>query len=334
MDMQKILLLKETRAGESRVALVPKDVAKLTQLGAEVFVEQGAGIAAGFTDQQYTEVGAIIRELGECSVAGFKNLFSDINIVVRAKRANRAREIAENQALHSGMYMIGALDPYELPGDHIKEYRQAGIHINSIDQLDVPSGDPRNLLHAMSAIAGKLALQDALVKFQGSAQKVVLLGFGVVGQAALQEALTQGLSVDVLLPNARKSSLVIKQGGKPIVFDGMADLYKQQQEICQYLMHANIIISSARQANVKAPLLIPNQTLALLTAGTVIIDMAISEGGNVEGSQHDQAILLGNEVVVANVSGYPKAIPHEASILWSGVSFHVLKDMISENNDL
>ena len=80
---------------------------------------------------------------------------------------------------------------------------------------------------------------------------------------------------------------------------------------------ADIVITSARAANQRAPLLISAATLNQMKAGAVIVDMALSEGGNVEGSHHDETHVLGNGVIMTNVSSYSKQVPHEASILWS-----------------
>jgi H+-translocating NAD(P) transhydrogenase subunit alpha len=102
----------------------------------------------------------------------------------------------------------------------------------------------------------------------------------------------------------------------------------QQQIVKETVLHADIVISSARQANTVAPVLIPLTTLQVMQKGTVVVDMALSEGGNVYGSKHDETIILGNDIYVINVSGYPKAVPHEASIAWSGVSLKYVLQLL------
>ena len=199
--MSNILLVKETRAGEKRVALVPEDVKKLISLGHEVVIENDAGVAAGFSNDEYQQAGAEIRTLANENSDGFTQLFKDTDIIVRAKRPNREREIAENKAMRSGMKMIGALDPLEKNSPHMDEYKAAGVEAISIDQLDLTADDPRNILTSMSKIAGRLALKYALEKCQCEAKKAVIIGYGIVGLASFEEAIEYNLQATVILSN-------------------------------------------------------------------------------------------------------------------------------------
>jgi NAD/NADP transhydrogenase alpha subunit len=320
MKSSNILLCKETRAGERRVALIPNDVQKLIQEGHHVFVEHDAGQAAGFSDDVYENVGATIRQLSENSLAGYQAFFKNINLVVRAKRPDRVREILENKALLPGTIMVGALDPLEKNSPHIEEYQQAQLVIHSIDQLRLPVDDPMNMLAVMSKIAGALCLKDAIQRCLHPIKKIVIIGFGVVGRAAYAEALKQGLPVTVILTNPEYQAEILSQSQQVVLLEKQAALFAQQKIVKDTLLDADIVITGARHANKPAPLLIPLATLKALRKGTVIVDMALSEGGNVEGSEHDQTHVLGNEVIVTNTSGYPKVMPHESSQLWSKAS--------------
>lgn len=312
-----ILLVKETRAGEQRVALTPEDVGILVKKGHAVFVESTAGNGAGFTDALYQEQGAKIRVLKAETPTEFQKLFQGIECIVRAKRPARAREILENTAIPDGIIMIGALDPFEQASPHIEEYQQKHLIIHSLDQLSLPTHDPMNLLSAMSKIAGKLALQDALNHRSFPAKTAALIGFGVIGHAALAEALRQSLQCTVCVTRSTQYQEVEALGCKAVLLDKQASLVQTQQTVKNVVAMADIVITSARAANQRAPLLIPAATLNQMKTGSVIVDMALSEGGNVEGSHHDATHSLGNGVIVTNVSGYPKQVPREASILWS-----------------
>ena len=101
-------------------------------------------------------------------------------------------------------------------------------------------------------------------------------------------------------------------------------MQEQQQQIGQIISDADIVITSVRKSGQQAPLLIPKTTLDVMKSGAVIVDMAISEGGNVYGSKHDETIRTERDVLVTNVSGYPKIMPHEASALWSRASLHFI----------
>ncbi len=322
-----ILLLKENRAGEKRVALVPDEIQKLVVLGHHVFVEHEAGKAAGFPDQEYKNAGAIIRFHSEESVESYKKLFEHIDILVRAKRPERNREILENAALRPGMIMIGALDPFENNALHMEEYKRARIIAHSIDQLDLKSDDPMNLLSQMSKIAGKFALLDAIQKHKSTVHNALIIGYGRVGQAAFQEATLKKLNITVVLRNQQNAKSLREASAKTIVLNDNLDLIGLQKIVENAAVNADIVITSIRKSRKKAPILIPTTTLQKMKKGSVIVDMALSEGGNVEGSQSDTTLTLGNGVLVTNVSGYPKATPHESSLLWSKVTFLFIESL-------
>lgn len=332
MKTFRILLVKETKAQEQRVALIPTDVASLIQQGHTIAVEHNAGLAAGYSDQDYQNAGASIRYFYLENNTPNLDFFADIDWVVRVKRADRMREKWESQHIPAGTYMLGALDPLEKNSSHIAEYHQAKIIPYSIDQLNFPAGDPINILTSMSKIAGKLALLDAIDKFNGTPKAVVIIGFGVVGQAAFAEALAQKLDVTLVLSHAAQQAKIaqLHPHVHTILFNKTDHLLQQQQLIQKIVQDTDLVITSARAANQVAPLLIPAETLALMHPGSVIVDMALSEGGNVAGSSHDATHTLGKGVLVTNTSGYPKAMPYEASILWSAAS-HRFITLFAEN---
>ncbi len=329
--MLNILLVKETKAGERRVALVPQDVKKLVENGHRVFVENEAGVAAGFTNPDYEAAGAVIRETPQENVESFQALFLGVNIVVRAKRAKREREMLENKALIQQTIMIGALDPFEKNSPHMDELKQAGVKAFSLDQFNFAADDPKNILTAMSKIAGKLALEDAVEKHKATVSEVLILGFGVVGQSAFKRAIERQYKTTVMLRNKQKAAMIEELGGETVLFDSQHNEKQRQDLILQTAKNADVIVTSIRKAKETAPILIAKAGISHLKPGAIIVDMAISEGGNVEGSQHDATIDLGNNVSVTNVSGYPKAVPHEASKLWSRASYYFIDFLISED---
>lgn len=329
-----ILIVKETRASEQRVALVPRDIQELVIRGYAVFLEHGAGIGAGYSDDDYQNAGAIIRYLNDDKLASYKQLFENIDIILRVKRPERSREILENSVISSGTIMIGALDPLEKNSSHMDEYRNANIIAHSFDQLNLSPHDPMNILATMSKIAGRLALQDAIRYFKSSIKKVVIIGFGTAGHAAFEEALQQNLPALVILTSSEEAKKIEAQGGKSVILNKNEDIKQQQQIVKSILLDADIVITTARRANQPAPLLIPKDTLQCMQSGSVIVDMALSEGGNVEGSEHDKTLLLGNQIVVTNISGYPKAVPREASQFWSTATLHFVLSLENGKNIL
>lgn len=329
----KILLAKETRAGELRVGLIPGDIKQLINHGHSIFVEHNAGKSAGFEDVEYQNAGAQIIFLKDESIESYKHFFQNMDVVVRAKRPAREREILENQAMKSGTILIGALDPLEKNAKHLDEYRHAGIVGYSIDQLELDINDPMNVLAAMSQMAGRLALLDGIEKFGAGAKKIVIIGFGVVGQSAFKEAFNHDGVVTVILSNKDQAKEVEGLGAKAILLNRDFTIEQQQELVKDVILDADVVITGARKANQPAPLLIPLKTLRSMKKGSVIVDMALSEGGNVEGSEHDETKVLGNEIIVTNTSGYPKAVPHEASILWSRANLHFI-NMLAEGKKI
>lgn len=317
-----VFLAKESRAGEQRVGLTSSDVATLIAAGHSVFIESDAGLGAGYKDEDYQTVGANIVELDATSPNSYLNAFKNIDIIVRVKRPDREREILESKAMHPGMMMIGAFDPYESESEHVDEYHRAGIYAYSLDQAK--PDDPINVLTAMSRLAGKLALRDAISKFEGRVNKVVIIGFGEVGKSALIEALEQKLTTLVLVGSQEAKETVLALHATASILDRSLPPSDQHQIILEATKDADIIITSARKAGQKAPLLFPKMSLDAMKPGAVIVDMAISEGGNVYGSKHDETITNERGVIITNISGYPKTLPEEASILWSKASLNFI----------
>lgn len=311
---QKILLVKESAPGEARVSLIPTDVQQLIDQGNEVYVEAGAGVLAGFGDEDYVKAGAQIRKNDD----DYQKLFADISLLVRAKRPNREREQLEAKALSENMIIMGALDPFAKDG-HIEEYRKANVTAFSIDQVPLPKDSPMNILATMSHIAGELALLDAINKSKNNDIKnVLIIGTGTAGIAAYNKAIEMGYQVTIMSSNAALvNEYQSKTNTRAVYLDKNVDVFSQQQLVKENASDANIVITAARSAGKVATILFPVTTLRDMLAGTVIVDLALSEGGNVAGSLHDQTVTLGNGIMVTNVSGYPKVMPHEASIKWS-----------------
>lgn len=326
----RLLLLKESATGEQRVALIPEDVKKLIDTGHTVSVESGAGELAGFTDDHYQNIGANIVQ----NQNDYPSFFSNKDILIRAKRPDRTREKLEALAFREGQILIGALDPF-LKDGHIDEYRQARIEAYSIDQMELEKNDKMNLLAQMSDITGRLAVLDAIRSFNQPTppHRILIVGAGTAGLSALHQALEEKLQIDILVTRQDVADNLNQiEGVSASIISKSASIEAQQSFVLEKAKQADLIITSARIAGQTAPLLFPSHTLDSLSKGTVIIDLALSEGGNVQGSQHDKQLILGNEVTVKNVSGYPKQFPHKASIAWSKATLLFLMLLMNDPN--
>lgn len=224
--------------------------------------------------------------------------------------------------------MIGSLDLLAKNSDHIKEYHKAGIDYYSFDQFYYPPNTPMDALKKMSYFAGKLSLADALKKINRIVEKVVIIGYGEAGQAAYAECLKRKLLCTVITSQQHKVELIKSQGGDAIYLSRRTALHVRQKKIKIFIKDADIIITAASSNGIVAPILIPQESLLSMRPGTVIVDLSVPEGGNVAGSQSDATLILGNNICVTNVSGYPKAVPVQASIEWSKASYYFINMLV------
>lgn len=329
-----IFLAKESRAEEHRIALIPEDAAALIEKGHFVCVESNAGLKAGYKDELYQSIGASIVKINENKLSSYIDAFKNITMIVRAKRPNRRREKLESQAIKWGTILIGAFDPLESDSNHVAEYHHAGILAYSIDQAILSPTDPMNVLAAMGRFTGELVLKDARAKCKNIVNKVVIIGLGEVGKSALAESIKLKLPTFVIVDNNAQAKELETIGVSAYLNDSSLSIQAQQLNICSKISDADIVITTARMASQKAPLLIPQSTLDVMKPGAVIVDMPISEGGNVFGSKHDQTIRTERNVHITNVSGYPKLMPHAASALWSKASLHFMSRLAEKPNSI
>lgn len=332
--LKNILVPKESKANETRVGLTPTDAKILISKNLNVYIESNAGKLAGFTNEDYLSVGAVIRdEIDDlCSKPeNLNGLFRDIDFILRAKRPSEFREDIELNYIKPNTVIVAAFDPYENNGKHLKQYKEKAIIIYSIDQAKISNDDPMNVLASMSKMAGKLAFESALKLLNKDLKTTLIIGGGNAGISAAREA--QKVSKTIIIKRSHKASYENIFENIIIMPEEISlDIIKQQAFIKKYSLAADIIITTARAPQQKAPLLFSVATLNELHSGTVIVDLALSEGGNVEGSQHDKTIVRDNGVIITNESGYPKKYPHEASILWSRANLEFIMNYI-ENPD-
>jgi NAD(P) transhydrogenase subunit alpha len=319
-----IIIPRETLHGEQRVAVVPEDVSALKRFG-KIFIEKGAGIGAGFTNEEYLSKGAEIIDIGESPSPDLQKLYGQSQLILRVKRASREREIVENHLLPRDVLMIGFLSPLDKTTPHVDEWRDRQITTVTLDQLPFDQQDEKNVLAAMSRIAGQLAVRDALTK-NPKANRVVVIGTGSVGLSAIDESLRNGLEAHVVGTRPQDPNTAYQFLHLP----PSLPLSAQQEKLRSVLENADIVIASARRANERAPLLIPKSTLEKMKPGSVIVDLSLTEGGNVEGSVEDQTLKLGNGVIVTNQSGYPKLDPRNASILFSKCMVKIVEALWQE----
>lgn len=322
--IKQILVFRETREGEGRVALTPSAIASLpSHRKYQIWVESGAGLKAGFTDSDYINSGAEIFSLS-------KGIPTD-SLILRVKRPAENRKQLENELFQSNTYMIGFLDPLA-NSDHVEEWRSCGVNTFSVDCFKSLSvDDPKNMQAAMSWIAGRLAFQDGIHRYKGNqAKKLTVIGTGPAALSAVLEAKKQGVPAQVFGKQERYRPKFEEAGA---IYHVFPEISNQALFLRPYLKEATIVITAPRTAGVRPPLLIDEESLTVLPEGAVIIDLTVNEGASVAKAESDQ-IVISNGVMIVHVSGYPKAEPRAASEAYAKCMAHLLVDIFSSEGEI
>lgn len=317
-------------AGESRVAATPTTVSKLIALGYELVIEAGAGLNASFMDEAYAQAGARIVDTNTAWA-------SNIVLKVNPPSPTEVSLIADNATL------ICLLSP-AIRADIRESLQTRGITALALDAVPrISRAQSMDVLSSMANISGYRAVVEAANEFgrffsgQVTAAgkippaKVLVAGAGVAGLAAVGVASSMGAVVYATDPRPEVAEQVRSIGGEylPVVVEEVmessdgyakatsdaynkaaAELYaKQSREV-------DIIITTALIPGRDAPRLITAADVAGMKSGSVIVDMAASQGGNVEGSREGERIVTENGVVILGYSDLASRLPAQASQLY------------------
>jgi H+-translocating NAD(P) transhydrogenase subunit alpha len=330
----KVAVVRETAPGERRVALVPEAVAKLHAAGYEVLLESGAGDGAWLTDSSYAEAGASV-----VSRAGALHAADAILMVGRP-------DDATIDQLHKGQLVLGLLAPRTDP-DLAAALAQAGVTAVSLDMIPrtLPRAQPMDALSSQANIAGyKAALLGAaafgrffpmLITAAGTARpaKVLVLGTGVAGLQAIGTARRLGAVVSAYDVRPETRTEVESLGGTfieltsvgPASGDGgyardltAGERQAQQDELTSHIAAHDVVITTAQVPGRRPPLLITEDALTAMTAGSVIVDMGASDlGGNVAGSVPGETVVTPNGITVVGAGNLPSTMPTAASAMYA-----------------
>ena len=337
---------KESLPGETRVAATPQTVGQLIKLGYDVVVESGAGAASTFTDDAFTEAGAGIGAAEQ--VWSAEGVFK-VN-------APNSSEIA---SLRDGATVIGLISPALKP-ELVEELSSRPITVLAMDAVPrISRAQSMDVLSSMANIAGYRAVVEAAHRFgrfftgQVTAAgkvppaKVLVVGAGVAGLAAIGAAGSMGAIVRATDPRPEVADQVKSLGGEYLYVDKeaaevsatgyakeMGDDYKVR-EAALYAEQAgdvDIIITTALIPGRPAPRIITAEMVASMKPGSVIVDMAAANGGNVEGTVKDQAIVTDNGVTIIGYTDLAGRLPATASQLYGTNLVNLLKLLTPEKN--
>lgn len=322
----KIIVLKENRPGERRVALTPRASADLVARGMRVWVESGAGSRAGYEDEAYVKAGATIT-------AERSELFQDADVIAWVKPPSDLERVLSH--LPPGCTIVGFTHP--LHDDTVaRAARHMNLRVQSLELMAQREIMPaQDALAAMSRFAGRIALEEALdlrgrLGYYGP-QSILVIGAGHAGMQAAQLAGIRGHSVAVASTgqlHRREVEQLLGAAYYDIDSAGgtMDGLTRQWHLLSRIIMfrRPEVIIVAAKHGSEKTPYLLPAQVLERLPGGTVVVDLNATRGGSAAGSQVDQQLQTGNGVWICNRSNYPNAEPAEASSAYAACLVNIL----------
>ena len=329
----RIAVLKETRPGETRVAASPETAKKLIGLGADVVVETKAGEHARFADEDYSAEGATIASNASEAAKG-----ADLVVKVQAPTD------AEIGALE-GVTLAAILSPYNNP-DSVAGYAKQKIDALAMDLLPrITRAQSMDVLSSQSNLAGYKAVIDAAA-YYGQAMpmmmtaagtvapaKTFIMGAGVAGLQAIATAKRLGAVVSATDVRFAAKEQVESLGGTFVTVDEEAmkdaetaggyakemseDFQKRQAEfVAEHLKKQDIVITTALIPGRPAPKLISADMVRGMKPGSVIVDLAAEQGGNVELTEPGEAIEIGG-VTILGFANVPGRLPADASSLYA-----------------
>ena len=297
----RIAVLKEGAAGERRVAAVPETVKKFVALGAEMAVEAGAGEAASYADADYAAAGATLGSRADV-VKG-----ADILLGVQGP------DPASLAGVQAGTWLVAGLNPFG-ERTRVDDYAKLGLEALAMEFMPrITRAQSMDILSSQSNLSGYKAVLDAAAEYGRafpmmmtaagtvSAAKVFVMGVGVAGLQAIATARRLGAQVSATDVRSATKEQILSLGAKPIFVENVAGIegegsggyatemseeyQKAQAELVSgHIARQDVVITTALIPGRPAPRLISDAQVATMRPGSVIVDLAVEQGGNVEGA--------------------------------------------------
>ncbi len=329
----KIGIPKERRPEERRVAASPDTAKKLKAMGHDILVEKGAGTGAAFTDEAYAAAGATMVDAASA-------LAAEIVLKVQAPLPDEVGK------MKPGAVLVGMLQPLQNK-DQVASYAKAGLTSFAMELVPrITRAQAMDVLSSQANLAGYKAVLDAADVF-GRAMpmmmtaagtiapaRVLVMGAGVAGLQAIATARRLGAIVSATDVRFAAKEQVESLGASFLAVDleamkametaggyakeASADFAKRQREhVTEALKKIDIVICTALIPGRKAPVLITKEMAAVMRAGSVIVDLAVEQGGNAEGSKPGETVTTPNGVVIIGHLNMPSRIAVDASALYA-----------------
>ena len=342
-----VATVKEKNEFENRVSITPDTCKSYIKAGLDVIIEKNAGYNASFLDSVYKDSGAKVLDREQVLQK------ADILISVSTILENSDLEILKNKAV-----IVGGFNPYE-NSDKIKKIIGKNLSLISLDFLPrISRAQSMDILSSQANLAGYKAVIEASSIFKKALPmmmtaagtiipaKCLILGAGVAGLQAIATAKRLGCVVSAFDVRPEVEEQVNSLGAKFVKVEDeentketqtvyakeMSEDYKKKQlkAIHDVAINMDIIISTALIPGKKAPLLIESNTIMQMKSGSILIDLASSSGGNIEGSKIGEKVNI-NDCVVYAPRNLPSLIAYDASLLFSKNIFNFISNFITEN---
>jgi NAD(P) transhydrogenase subunit alpha len=335
----KIVALGERNAKDLRVPLLPGEVAKLIELGADLVVEAGIGQSIGVADEAYKEAGASVSE-------DRAELLKSADLVLRLNKPPKD----ELSQMKSGCIHISYLDPFN-ETELVKGMQSAGISAISMEMIPRTTlAQKMDALSSQANLAGYMAVilaaerMDRILPMMMTPSgtippaKVFVIGAGVAGLQAIATAKRLGARVEAFDTRPVVAEQVESLGARFVKVDlgetgqtkdGYAreltpeQLEKQREMMAKHAAGADVVITTAQLFGRRAPRILTRAMVEAMKPGSIVIDMAVDSGGNVEGSEPDKEVNI-NGVRVIGAGNLPSQVAADASLMYSSNLFNLL----------
>lgn len=344
----KIGVLRESSPGERRVALVPASVGPLVKAGAEILVEQGAGVSAGFLDSSYEAKGARIVSRSDA-------LAADVILQVRGPGAQaEGGDLAE---FSKGQILIGTQDPLGNP-QATAAMAEAGLTAFSLELVPrITRAQSMDILSSAATVAGYQAVLEAarllprlfpmLMTAAGTLApaKVFVVGVGVAGLQAIATAKRLGAVVEAYDVRPAVRDQVISVGAKFVEFDleteGAEDkggyaraqsdefIRRQQEQMSAVVARNDVVITTAAIPGRKSPVLVTAAMVQGMAPGSVIVDLAAERGGNCELTVSGETIERHGVTIIGELDLVSRKANHASQMFSKNIETY-LKSMIAD----
>ncbi|TIP72628.1 MAG: Re/Si-specific NAD(P)(+) transhydrogenase subunit alpha [Mesorhizobium sp.] len=343
---QTVFIPRELDANEPRVAASPDTAKRLAGLGFDVIVESGAGTASRIPDEEFAKAGAVIGKAGDVAKA---------DVVLKVRRPDQA----ELKAYRPGTAVIAIMDPYGNDAA-VDALARAGVTAFSMEFMPrITRAQSMDVLSSQANLAGYQAVIDAAAEYDRAlpmmmtaagtvpAAKAFIMGVGVAGLQAIATARRLGAVVTATDVRPAAKEQVASLGAKFLAVEDeefraaetaggyakeMSREYQAKQAAltAEHIAKQDIVITTALIPGRPAPKLVSAAMVASMKPGSVIVDLAVERGGNVEGAVPGQVVTTANGVKIVGHLNAPGRVAASASLLYARNLFAFLETLVDK----